>query len=149
MLCHDWRWQASSKLGVPQRRKEQLFPAVSKLPSMSRSFWVTCHKSLKGSICTFDWKLTLRFVAKTFLLLMKCLNRVEKSHSQCVSSYLPQVTSHLIHAMYCLLLSEKNEHDHQFNWAKIDFFCDYRKSLRCWMNMDKSVSSTNSSWKCN
>lgn len=53
---------------------------------------------------------------------MKCLNKVEQSHLQCVSSDPPQVISQLIHAMYCLLLSEKNEHDNQFNWANIDFF---------------------------
>lgn len=150
MLFHGWPWQSSSNMGCPQRRKEQLFPAVSKILSMSRSFWVTCHKSPKGSICTFDWKLTLRFVTKTFPLLMKCPDKVEQSHLQCVSSDPPQVISQLIHAMYCLLLSEKNEHDNQFNWANIDFFLLWLQEISEMLNEYGQIcNNTNSSWKWN
>lgn len=65
-LYYDWLWQASSRPGCPQSRKEQLFSAVNQTSLLFWSFWVTCYKTFKGSIHTFDGKLTFKSTMETF-----------------------------------------------------------------------------------
>lgn len=124
LFYYDWPWQATSKMEYPQRRKNSCSQQWTKSPHWAGVFgWLVINHS-KGLFAHLieNWLSDLLQKKLFYCWWGWWPRKEEKSHPLCVSSDLPQVASHLIHVVYCLLLLRKSEHDNQFNWANIDFF---------------------------